>query len=281
MARVPYTYRRGAIYYWRRRVPGLREPITISLGTADPRLAQTLSLILAGASATIITANGFAGMNHDQAQTFLREALVAQRERVANIERVRIDAGEAWEEERRATRAAAIAFSLLADRGRSAQLTQDEAADLAGHPDGRALLRQVEVSLDCYRAMHWSDSATLKLKRQLSDRFGSEVSAADIDEGRRLKLRAFAMASGAVASEVRNPFDLAALAAVAAELQNVTSGAAPKRSPEAPADAPAVEREPPSLTATAAKREIPVEDFGAANIRDLVQRLITDREDDD
>ena len=96
MARIPYAYRRGAIYYWRRRVPGLQKPIVISLGTSDPRLARNLSLILASASATICTTNGFAAMNHEQAQRFLRETVVAHRNRVAEIERVRADCGEDW-----------------------------------------------------------------------------------------------------------------------------------------------------------------------------------------
>lgn len=280
MARIPYAYRRGAIYYWRRRVPGLQKPIVISLGTSDPRLARNLSLILASASATICTTNGFAAMNHEQAQRFLRETFVAHRNRVAEIERVRADCGEDWAEERRATRAAAIAFNLLADRGGGARLTPQEATELARGEDGHALLKQVETSLETFRALHWSDNAAQKLKRQLMNMLGDGVSFADIDEARRLKLKAFAMASSAVAaSEVPNSLDLRALEADAAVLQNAIGTASLWQPPEAPTGTPPAPPAPP--IASVAKAESPIEHIGPANILELVERLISGREDDD
>jgi len=280
MARIPYTYRRGAIYYWRRRIPGLQQPITLSLGTPDPRLARTLSLILASASATICTANGFAAMNQDQAQAFLRETFLTHRDRIAMIERVRVDSGEDWEEERRATRAAAIAFSLLADRGRGARLTPEEAAELARGGDGHALLKQVEASLETFRALHWSDNAAQKLKRQLVNMLGDSVSFADIDEARRLKLKAFAMASSAIAaSEVPDSLDLRALTADAAVLQNAIDAASLQQPSDAPTSTTAAPTLPP--VAPVAKAEIVVEHIGSPNILDLVERLIADREPED
>lgn len=277
---VPFLYRRGAIYYWRRRIPGLKNPIAFSLGTPDPRLARRLGLSLASICETLFHRKGFAAMNAQQAQSFLHKVMVRYRTKFELQEMVALQGGSSWRTEHIATRAAAVAYNLLAERGKSATITRDEAQRLADEPDGDKLLEQIGQSLHFNREVLWQEGTASKLRTALAEHLErDDISAVEIDEGRRLTAKGRALAAALVSEKRQAPADLAALLAEADDVTmlNMMMAASPESiGPAAPATPSSAT--PRELEATAAPS--PAKETFAPNIPALLEGLIAHRDED-
>ncbi|SFD01983.1 DUF6538 domain-containing protein [Devosia psychrophila] len=70
--RLPFCIRRGAIFYWRRRLPSpAKMSVEFSLGTKDERVARRLCFLLAIESDRAFTVMREGGMTPEQAEVFI------------------------------------------------------------------------------------------------------------------------------------------------------------------------------------------------------------------
>lgn len=73
--RLPFCIRRGAIYYWRRRLPSpSKMSVEFSLGTKDERVARRLCSVLAIESDRAFALVREGGMTPEQSEVFIRDA---------------------------------------------------------------------------------------------------------------------------------------------------------------------------------------------------------------
>lgn len=130
--KLPFCIPRGTTFYWRRRLPSpFKMSVEFSMGTKDLRVARGLSSIL-----TIEADRAFAvlregKMTPEQVDTFTRRKFAEHSARLSAVHLLARDRMTPWQDEIGATSAAAIAISLLAHHGRSAQLS-----DFPGIADG-------------------------------------------------------------------------------------------------------------------------------------------------
>lgn len=219
-------------------------------------------------------------MNAQQAQSFLHKVMVRYRTKFELQEMVALQGGSSWRTEHIATRAAAVAYNLLAERGKSATITRDEAQRLAEEPDGDKLLEQIGQSLHFNREVLWQEGTASKLRTALAEHLErDDISAVEIDEGRRLTAKGRALAAALVSEKRQAPADLAALLAEADDVTmlNMMMAASPESiGPAAPATPSSAT--PRELEATAAPS--PAKETFAPNIPALLEGLIAHRDED-
>ncbi|WP_108395842.1 DUF6538 domain-containing protein [Devosia submarina] len=215
--KLPFCILRGTTFYWRRRLPSpFKMSVEFSLGTKDLRVARGLSSML-----TIETDRAFAvlregKMTPEQVDYFARQKFAEHRDRLSELHEVERDLKSSWQEEVIATRAAAIAMSILAQHGRSANLSDWPGIGNSEFDPGT--IRTVKAFFDNYRQEHFSDERARQLKNELSKKFGiEEPTAVDIAQARSATLEAYAAAGATIAAKFGGaPKSLADLTALAA-----------------------------------------------------------------
>lgn len=196
MQRIPYCFRRGATYYWRRRCAGQSSPFTFSLGVKDQPSARRLSLQLAAASDVAFSAVEAGKMTREEAEAYLRQCFEKQKIKIDLVHQNALDSGGDWQTEATETTASALAFKLLSMRGLNASLTDKELANIGRGEYGQALTEKLPNTLNTYRHIHWSDAEINRLRHDLSTLLNREdISAAEIIQAREIKLKAYSMAA--------------------------------------------------------------------------------------
>lgn len=143
--KLPFCILRGTTFYWRRRLPSpFKMSVEISLGTKDLRVARGRSSMLAGLQYCVK-----GKMTPEQVETFARQKFAEHSAKLSTVHHLGRDLKTPWQDEIIATRPAAIAMTLLAQHGRSAQLS-----DYPGIMDGEldsGLIQKAQTSLEMYR----------------------------------------------------------------------------------------------------------------------------------
>ena len=215
--KLPFCILRGTTFYWRRRLPSpFKMSVEFSLGTKDLRVARGLSSML-----TIETDRAFAvlregKMTPEQVDTFAKQKFAEQSAKLSALHLLARDRKAPWQDDIDATRAAAIAMSLLAHRGRSAQLS-----DFPGIADGEfavGVMQRAQTMLETYGLDYWSDVRAKRLQSELAEKLSlTDPSPLDVAEARSATLEAYAAASAATAAQFgaspKSLDDLALLAA--------------------------------------------------------------------
>jgi hypothetical protein len=139
--RLPFCILRGAIYYWRRRLPRpSKMSVEFSLGTKDERIARRLCLGLATESDRAFAVLREGGMTPQQTDDYMRRKFVEHRAKMDAVHLVGLDRDSDWRPEVNASKATALALNTLALRGQYAQVDRDR-TDLSGDPDAGEVLR--------------------------------------------------------------------------------------------------------------------------------------------
>jgi integrase len=219
--KLPFCILRGTTFYWRRRLPSpFKMSVEFSLGTKDLRVARGLSSML-----TIETDRAFAvlregKMTPEQVDTFARQKFAEHSARLSAVHLLARDRKTPWQDEIVATRAAAIAMSLLAHHGRSAQLS-----DFPGMADGEFgtdVMQRAQAMLETYGLDYWSDARAKRLQSDLAEKLSlSNPSPLDVAEARSATLEAYAAAGAATAAKFSaNPRSLDDLISLASRFSD-------------------------------------------------------------
>ena len=156
MPAVSHVFRRGAVYYWRRRIIGVPAGdavvVVVSLGTKDQDVARRRGAALTHMSEQLFEEIRLANLSPEAARAILTAAALEQSDllaRAATADRARSEPEPM--SGARADRVVGAVYKLLAERGTSAQLDADSAAFLArcGLPAAEAF--QVQATLDVLR----------------------------------------------------------------------------------------------------------------------------------
>lgn len=287
---LPFCIVRGTTFYWRRRLPSpFKMSVEFSLGTKDLRVARGLSCML-----TIETDRAFAvlregKMTPEQVDRFARQKFAEHSAKLNAVHQLARDLRTPFQDELNATRAGAIAMSLLAQRGRSAQLS--DFPGIADEEIGDDVARQAQSLLDIYKLDYWSDVRSRRLRSEIAETLSlTRPSPLDVAEARTATLEAYAAASAASAVQFgASPKSLDDLTVLAARLREPPlqqasakeAGASP--SAERPSEPDEASADPQPSAARAAEtaaptRHAPSETDGAAaeeNILDFARRSIT------
>jgi len=198
--RLPFCIRRGAIYYWRRRLPSpSKMSVEFSLGTKDERVARRLCSVLAIESDRAFALVREGGMTPEQSEVFIRHKFAEHRAKLELVHIVGLDSQRDWKSEIKASKATALAFNTLALRGRTGEV---EPSFIGDDPDADEVLGLARQSIETYRKDFWSDVRSLRIKRDLAELFpAAEIAPADVAHARSLTLRAYAAANAASAKK--------------------------------------------------------------------------------
>lgn len=198
MSVTNHVFRRGAVYTWRRRIPvcarrGERASVLqLSLQTCGWREAQRLAAVVTAQSHEVFWAMEHQGFTHAAAKVFLEHTIRAAQAQFARADLAALDETRpgAWEENRRFDLAAGHAFRLLALRGRSASLTEEDRASLAREGMARKDLDLLERLLLTYEKDFWSESRINRLRKGIAETAGvTKPTQLDLQLARQLTLK--------------------------------------------------------------------------------------------
>jgi integrase len=252
--RLPFCIRRGAIFYWRRRLPSpAKMSVEFSLGTKDERVARRLCSLLAIDSDRAFAVVREGGMTPEQAEAFMRHKFAEHRAKLELVHIVSLDSRRDWKSEIKASKATALAFNTLALRGRTGEV---EPSFIEDDPDADEVLGLARQSIETYREDFWSEGRSLRIKRDLADLFpAAEIAPADVAQARSLTLRAYAAANASSAKKsAHSGISLTDLEALAERLEQAIdklaepASAAPKTQDRRADPEPTAESEAPAKT---------------------------------
>lgn len=175
MPAVSHVFRRGAVYYWRRRIIGVPAGdagvvVIVSLGTKDQDVARRRGAALTHMSEQLFEEIRLARLSPEAAREILIAAALEQSDllaRAATADRARSEPEPM--SGARADRVVGAVYKLLAERGTSAQLDADSAAFLArcGLPAEEAF--QVQATLEVLRRQGLVPAPEWKLRKLLAE----------------------------------------------------------------------------------------------------------------
>lgn len=203
MSVTNHVFRRGAVYTWRRRIPagarqgGRTAVLQLSLQTCGWRESQRLAAIVTAESDAVFWAMEHHGLSPAAARALLERTIRAAQAQFARAELAAMDEAQAgaWEENKRFDRAAGHAFRLLAVRGRSATLTEEDRASLARVGMGEEDLARIERLLPIYARDFWSEGRMNRLRREVIETAGvPEPTLLDLQLARQVSLKGRAAA---------------------------------------------------------------------------------------
>ena len=247
--RLPFCIRRGAIFYFRRRLPSpSKMSVEFSLGTKDERVARRLSSLLAIDSDRAFAVVREGGMTPEQSEVFIRHKFAEHRAKLELVHIVGLDSQRDWKSENKASKATALACNTRALRGRPGEI---EPSSIEDDPDADEVLGLARQSIETYRKDFWSDVRSLRIKRDLAELFpAEEIAPADVAHARSLTLRAYAAANASSAKKNSHTgVSLADLEALAERLEQAIdrfaepASAAPKTPDWRPETEPAAQPE--------------------------------------
>ncbi len=259
MSITNHVFRRGAVYTWRRRIPaGVRQEgrsavLQLSLQTCGRREAQRLAAIVTVESDAVFWAMEHQGLTPAAAKALLERTIRAAQAQFARAELAAMDDARpgAWEEDKRFDLAAGHAFRLLALRGRSATLTDEDRTSLARQGMEAKDLVRLEQLLSVYKQDFWSEGRMNRLRREVVETEGVLApTLLDLQFARQVELKGRAAVlihrgRGHSAEDLQAEIDLAGrlAAEIAGELTAVlsVSEASARTNTDTPAPANALE----------------------------------------
>lgn len=190
------TFRRGATYAWRRRLPAALggRIMQISLRTNDPLIARRLGPIATAESYSLFDAMMTQGLSRDDARRLLTHVIERELDRISRAEAVAADDPAGWGQDRSHDWAAGKAYQLLAERGASAaNLTQADVERLIAEGRSEADLARLQTMLDTEAGMFAEppgQGANARVKTAMQTALGREgFSNLELFEGRQIWLR--------------------------------------------------------------------------------------------
>lgn len=135
MSAIQHVYRRGAVYWWRRRlrcVDGARKPIAVSLRTGQRFLARSIAATLTLITDRLLNTPYLDMLTQDQISRMLSDVVSRHLHKFDHVAAMEIADGEDAQEGRRLDLAMGCVHRLIAARGvKTELLPSDHAAILA------------------------------------------------------------------------------------------------------------------------------------------------------
>ena len=200
MSITPYLFRRGAVYWWRRRLPatpktcGRRPPahVQASLGVREIALARPLAAHLTAWSEDTFAALRTGMLSTDQMNRLLQDQVAGLRSKHAALSAGDLLDGNRAAEARR-DRIAAAAFSLVAARGITLAITPDDRERLRAEGLTPAEIDQIQPFLAGLVEAGLLPPPAAKIGRLLSQA-GLPETALNASQAEAIYLRANAIA---------------------------------------------------------------------------------------
>ncbi len=175
MPAVSHVFRRGAVYYWRRRIPAAPDAgpgcvLILSLGTKDQDEARRLAAALTHMSETVLEEARRGRLTPSEAQAIMLAVALEQIEtlkRAAIADRA-LNRPEPMSGER-ADRILGAAYRLLAERGGGARLAEDETEFLRSCHLPPSENFQVATMLEVLRRQNKAPPPNWKVERLLGE----------------------------------------------------------------------------------------------------------------
>ena len=177
MPAIPHVIRRGAIYYWRRRLPAplaeSRKSATLLLGlrTSDSRRAR----FLAGQVTALVDLHFFPAvmnqrLNQKQIQTIFRDVFTRHLDRLEGVAaRERMEPGFDAEDSRRSDRVMGWAYRLLETRGGAAASTRAAGRRCSPTAWSEAAVAEVAAMLAMMRRQNFAAERPERLKTAIEN----------------------------------------------------------------------------------------------------------------
>ncbi|WP_158806909.1 DUF6538 domain-containing protein [Beijerinckia sp. L45] len=158
MPAIPHVIRRGAVYYWRRRLPSaLAESprsgtLLFGLRTRDPRRARFLAGQITALADRLFVDVMDQRLDHSQLQTIFRSAFTRHLDKLeAVVARERVAPDFDAEDSRRSDQVMAWVYRLLETRGATAHVDDCARAQMAESGVDDRSIAEVDLMLDAMR----------------------------------------------------------------------------------------------------------------------------------
>lgn len=157
MSAAPYVFKRGAVYWWRRRLPNGTDsralvPTEISLNTKELHEAKKIAADVTQASERLLPLLRDKMISAEDAKKILVKVALAHSAKLDAVAANEIAYGADVESSRRADIATGWAYRLLAAHGKNARIGEQEVRDMraAGLDDG--IIVQTQQTITSLRA---------------------------------------------------------------------------------------------------------------------------------
>lgn len=195
---VQYVFRRGAVYWWRRRLlkkTGEREltPVAISLRTPDLSKARTIAAHLAVASDGILRREGRDVLSSVQVRSMLESVARAHLAKLDRLAILETADGITADDSRASDRIMGWARRLQASQGITARVGPAERRILASNGLTDEEIEEIDWTLDLLRKSSLGSFARQKLIALLED-CGAPQGQGDIQQAERIYYRGQAAA---------------------------------------------------------------------------------------
>ena len=193
-----HTFRRGAIYTWRKRLPAKLGGgvLQLSLRTSDPLIGRRIAAILGGESCGVIDAMVHQGLSKEDARRLLGAVIVREHQKIQNLRLAAAEAGHerSWQQAKSYDWAVGKALTLLAERGASAcPLTDQDRDSMRDEGRTEAEIAAVQTVLEQEARTYAEDprqglnTRSLRLMREVLER--QEFSPLELLHGRQIYYR--------------------------------------------------------------------------------------------
>jgi hypothetical protein len=202
MGAVQHVFRRGATYWWRRRLikktgeSGLA-PIAISLQTREPLAARTIAAHLTLESDRILREGHRRMLSAQQVKTLLTMAVSNHLRKLNRVAGLELADGISVVEGRRSDLIMGWALRLRAARGPGATIDPGDHAAILESGLSKADLTEIGQTISLLRKQSHSEAPRSKILQMLTD-CGASQSAGDIVEAQSIVYRGQAAALMAV-----------------------------------------------------------------------------------
>lgn len=193
-----HTFRRGATYTWRKRLPASLGGgvFQISLRTTNPLIGRRLATILCAESCAVVDAMIHDGLNKEDARKLLVAVIAREHRKIAvlRLSETENPAAVAWERAKSADWAMGKALTLLAERGASGRhLTDTDRVALQTEGRSDSDIGMLERILDQEARSYAEDPRQGLNNRSFSmmrDTFGrDQFSSLELMHGRQIYYR--------------------------------------------------------------------------------------------
>jgi integrase len=198
MSAAPYVFKRGAVYWWRRRLPDGTDSralvqTEISLSTKELHEAKRVAADVTQASERLLPLLRDKMISAEDAKKILVKVALAHSAKLDAVAANEIAYGADIESSRRADIATGWAYRLLAAHGKNARIGEQEVRDMRAAGIDDEIIRQAQQTIVSLRAAGAFPPAEERIL-DLIEEFGIQPTNGNYQQTQQLYLRAIATA---------------------------------------------------------------------------------------
>lgn len=198
MSTAPYVFKRGAVYWWRRRLPDGTDSralvqTEISLSTKELHEAKRIAADVTQASERLLPLLRDKMISAEDAKKILVKVALKHSAKLDAVAANEIAYGADIESSRRADIATGWAYRLLAAHGKNARIGEQEVRDMRAAGVDDEIIRQAQQTIVSLRAAGAFPPAEERIL-DLIEEFGIQPTNGNYQQAQQLYLRAMATA---------------------------------------------------------------------------------------